>query len=172
MSRFFQGILVLSVAVAMTGAGWAQQSHDPGAGQSTPQPGQSAPQGQGRQRGMWAPMEVLARKLNLTEEQRQKFREIGQHSRQQAMSISRDSSLTDDQKREKLLALRKQSHQEMFGVLTPEQKEQLKQMREQMQKEHSKSPGNQASAKSKGDEDDPFAGMTSDDDDGPIAKAP
>jgi len=177
MSRLFQAILTAAV-MTLPGAVWAQQSQDPGAGQSTPQPGQSAPQGQGRQHGMWGRvgqrqhMEMLAQKLNLTDEQRRKFREIGQHSRQQAMSIRSDSSLTDDQKREKLQALRKQSHQEMFGVLTPEQKEQLKQLREQMQKEHSKSPGNQASAKGKGDEDDPFAGMTSDDDDGPIAKAP
>lgn|SRR5215813_2257690 len=180
MSRFFQGILVLSAAVVITlpAAAWAQQSQEPGARQSTTQPGQDAPHGQGRQRGMWAHggqrqrMEMLARKLNLTDEQRQQFRQIGQHSRQQAMTIRSDSSLTDDQKKEKLQALRKQSHQEMFGVLTPEQKEQLKQMREQMQKDRSKAPGDQASAKSKAEDDDPFAGMTSDDDDGPVAKAP
>lgn len=120
-------------------------------------------------------MEMLARKLNLTDAQRQQFREISQRSRQQVMSIRNDSSLTDDQKKDKLQALRKQSHQEMFGVLTPEQKEQLKQMREQWQKDHdkNKAPGDQASAKNKADDDDPFAGMTSDDDDGgPIAKAP
>jgi hypothetical protein len=88
------------------------------------------------------------------------------------MSIRGDNSLTDDQKKDKLHALRKQSHQEMFAVLTLEQKEQLKQMREQLQKDRNKAPGDQASAKNKADDDDPFAGMTSDDDDGPIAKAP
>lgn len=182
MSRLFQRILIVAaVAVtALPAAVWAQQGQDPGAGQNTPQPGQSAPQGpgQGRQNGPWARqrqhMEMLARKLNLTDAQRQQFREINQRSRQQAMSVRGDSSLTDDQKKEKLQALRKQSHQEMFGVLTPEQKDQLKQMREQWQKDHdkNKAPGDQASAKSKGDDDDPFAGMVSDDDGGPIAKAP
>jgi protein CpxP len=184
MARFFQRILVLSAAaiMALPGALWAQQSQNPGSGQNAPQPGQSAPegQGQGRQRGPWARgggqrqhMEMLARKLNLTDAQRQQFHEIGQRLRQQAMSIRGDSSLTDDQKKEKLQALRKQSHQDMFAVLTPEQKEQLKQMREQMQKDRdkNKAPGDQASTDKKTD-DDPFAGMTSDDDDAPIAKAP
>jgi hypothetical protein len=66
----------------------------------------------------------------------------------------------------------------MFAILTPEQKEQLKQLREQHKKdmEKEKGPGGQdngqsgqASAKKKpgipaADDDDPFAGMTSDDD--------
>jgi Spy/CpxP family protein refolding chaperone len=67
-------------------------------------------------------MEMLARKLNLTDEQRQQFRQIGQQLWQQSMSIRNDSSLTDEQRKEKLQALRKQSHMEMFSVLTPEQK--------------------------------------------------
>jgi len=183
MSKVFQRILVLSAValMALPSAVRAQQSQDPASGQNTPQAGQSAPEGQaqGRQRGAWGRggqrqhMEMLAKKLNLTDAQRQQFREIGQHARQQVMSIRNDSSLTDDQKKEKVQALRKQSHQEMFGVLTPEQKEQLKQMRQQWQKDHdkNKAPGDQASAKNK-DDDDPFAGMAADDDDGPVAKAP
>jgi hypothetical protein len=57
----------------------------------------------------------------------------------------------------------------MFSVLTPEQKEKLKQMREEHKKEQEKdkASGDQASAKKKAsngsDDDDPFAGMTSDD---------
>ena len=184
MSMFCQRILLLFAAAVLALPAIAQQSQEPGTGQTTPQPGQSGPggQSQGGQRGPWARgggqrqrMETLARKLNLTDDQRQQFRQIGQRTRQQAMSIRSDSSLTDDQKKEKLQALRKQSHQEMFAILTPEQKEQLKQMREQRQKEQgkSKAPGDQSSAKSKVDDDDPFAGMTNDDDGGGlIAKAP
>jgi Spy/CpxP family protein refolding chaperone len=170
MSSFFRHILLVSAAAAMVlpCAAWAQQSQDPGQGQATPQ-----------QRGAWMRqrqhMQMLATKLNLTDQQRQQFQQIGQRTRQQAMSIHNDSSLSDEQKKEKLQALHKQSHQEMFAILTPEQKEQLKQLREQMQKDRdkNKAPGDQASAKKKADDDDPFAGMTSDDDDGPsIAKAP
>ena len=69
--------------------------------------------------------------------------------------------------------LRKESHKQMFSVLTPEQKEKLKQMREEHKKEQdkNKASGDQASAKKKpvsaSDDDDPFAGMTNYDDDGP-----
>ena len=83
-------------------------------------------------------MAMLAQKLNLTEAQKEQFQQIGQDMRKQGMAIRQDSSLTDDQKKEKMLALRKQSHQQMFGVLTPEQKEQLKQMREQHKKDQEK----------------------------------
>jgi Spy/CpxP family protein refolding chaperone len=114
-------------------------------------------------------MAMLAQKLNLTDGQKQQFQQIGRDLGKQGMAIRQDSSLTDDQKKEKIQELRKQAHQQMFAVLTPEQKEQLKQMREQHKREQekAKAPGDQASRKTAGDDDDPFAGMTSDDDDGP-----
>jgi NCAIR mutase (PurE)-related protein len=118
-------------------------------------------------------MAMLAQKLNLTSAQKEQFQQIGRDMRKQGIAIRQDSSLTNDQKQEKMQAMRKQAHQKMFSVLTPEQKEQLKQMREQHQKdqEKGKASGDQASAQAKpgsaGDDDDPFAGMTNDDDDGP-----
>jgi len=118
-------------------------------------------------------MAMLAEKLGLTDAQKAQFQQIGRDMRKQSMTIRQDSSLTDDQKKAKMQELRKESHKQMFGVLTPEQKEKLKQMREEHKKEQEKdkSSGDQASAKKKpgpaSDDDDPFAGMTSDDDDGP-----
>lgn len=118
-------------------------------------------------------MAMLAEKLGLSDAQKTQFQQIGRDMRKQGMIIRQDSSLTDDQKREKMQELRKQSHKQMFSVLTPEQKEKLKQMREEHNKEQdkSKTSGDQASARKKpgsaSDDDDPFAGMTSDDDDGP-----
>jgi protein CpxP len=115
----------------------------------------------------------LAQKLNLTDQQKQQFRDIHQKSMEQARAVRNDSSLSADQKRDKMRELRKQQHQQMFSVLTPEQKDQLKQLREQRKKqmqEKGKASGDQASAKNGGkqaDDDDPFAGMTSDDDEGP-----
>lgn len=161
-------------------AGQAQeQDKDKDQGQSSPS--QSDSQTTGRQgRGRFAGaqrqrqhMAMLAQKLNLTNAQKQQFQQIGRDMRKQGMAIRQDSSLSSDQKKEKMLALRKQAHQQMFSVLTPEQKEQLKQMREQHKKdqEKGKASGDQASAKTKpgsaSDDDDPFAGMTGDDDDGP-----
>ncbi|HEY1940145.1 MAG TPA: hypothetical protein VGJ33_19620 [Candidatus Angelobacter sp.] len=115
-------------------------------------------------------MAMLAEKLNLTDAQKQQFQQIGKDTRKQGMAIRQDSSLSESQKKEKMLALRKRTHQQMFGILTQEQKDKLKEMREQHKKDQEKAkPADQASAKSKAnsgesDDDDPFAGMTSDDD--------
>jgi protein CpxP len=118
-------------------------------------------------------MAMLAEKLGLTDAQKVQFQQIGRDTRKQGMAIRQDSSLTDDQKKQKMQDLHKESHKQMFTVLTPEQKEKLKQMREEHKKEQdkNKASGDQASAKKKAgslaDDDDPFAGMTNDDDDGP-----
>ena len=179
MARFFHRILfaaLTSVLLLPLAVQAQQQDKDQGqnspsqAGQSDGQQRRSRANGMQRQRQHMA---ALAQKLNLTEAQKEQFQQIGRDMRKQGMAIRQDSSLTDDQKKEKMLTLRKQSHQQMFGVLTQEQKDQLKHMREQHQKEQEKgkSPGDQASAKKAGstasDDDDPFAGMTSDDDEGP-----
>ena len=138
---------------------------------------QNQPQAESQKRGAWArrggqrqnPMAGLAQKLNLNDAQKQQFMQIGQSTRKQVMAIRKDGSLNEDQKKEKIQDVRKQAHKQMFDVLTPEQREQLKQMREQKQKEQSKESGPSASGKKSGkpaDGDDPFAGMTGDDDDG------
>jgi protein CpxP len=118
-------------------------------------------------------MAMLAEKLNLTDAQKAQFQQISRDMWQQGRAIRQNSSLTDDQKKQKMHELRKESHKQMFSVLTPEQKEKLKQMREEHKKEQEKdhASGDQAAARKKpvsaSDDDDPFAGMTSDDDDGP-----
>ena len=146
------------------------QSSQPQSGSQTEGPqwrGRTAAQ---RQRQHMA---MLAEKLGLTDAQKAQFQQIGRDMRKQGMAIRQDSSLTEDQKKEKMQALRQQSHKQMFSVLTPEQKEKLKRMREEHKKEQEKdkASGDQASDKKKAgaasDDDDPFAGMSSDDDDGP-----
>ena len=118
-------------------------------------------------------MAMLAEKLGLTDAQKAQFQQINKDMWQQGRAIRQNSSLTDDQKKQKIRELRQQSHKQMFSVLTPEQKEKLKQMREEHKKEQEKdkASGDQAATKKKpvsaSDDDDPFAGMTSDDDDGP-----
>jgi Spy/CpxP family protein refolding chaperone len=147
-------------------AAQAQQPQDQNGGQQQSQDQRGRPGAIQRQRQHMA---MLAQKLNLTDEQKQQFQQIGRNLGKQGMAIRQDSALTDDQKREKIQELRKQAHLQMFAILTPEQKEQLKQMREQHKKEQekAKAPGDQASKKTAADDEDPFAGMTSDDDDGP-----
>ncbi len=118
-------------------------------------------------------MAELAQKLNLTDDQKAQFQKIRQSSMQQAKAIRSNSSLTDEQRKQKMLDLHKQSHQQMFGILTSDQKQRLKQIREEHKKQTQtgEGSGQQSSAKKSsmnGDDDDPFAGMTSDDDGGQV----
>ena len=115
-------------------------------------------------------MAQVLQKLNLTDEQKQQVRQIRQQTMREARSVRSDSTLSDDQKRDKLKEVWKGQNRQIFTLLTPEQKETLKQLREQhlkeMQEKREGSAG-QASANPKSarqDDDDPFAGMTSDDD--------
>ena len=118
-------------------------------------------------------MAELAQKLNLTDDQKAQFPKIRQNSVQQTKAIRSNSSLTDEHRKQKMLDMHKQSHQQMFGILTSDQKQRLKQMREEHKKQTQTSEGSsqQSSAKksSMNDaDDDPFAGMTSDDDGGQV----
>lgn len=181
MSRFFHraALAAITFTLLLPLGAMAQQPQDQNQDEGHNNNGQDGSE----RRGPWAHrggrgqdrhMQMLAQKLNLTDEQKQQFQQIGQQTRQQGMAIRNDSSLTSDQKREKMQGVRKQAHQQMFAILTPEQKDQLKQLREQRKKDHEKEKdaggqdNGQASAKQKSgnpaDDDDLFAGMTSDDD--------
>ncbi len=157
---------------ALPAAGFAQQAQEKDQPAQAQSDNQNDANKQGRRGAMMRQrqhMNELAQKLGLTDAQKQQFMEISRDSRRQAMAIRHDSSMNDDQKKEKMQAVRKQQHQQMFSVLTPEQKEKLKAMRKKQQEDKDKKPGDQASAKKKAgstanDDDDPFAGMTSDDD--------
>ncbi|HEY2170439.1 MAG TPA: hypothetical protein VGJ30_12490 [Candidatus Angelobacter sp.] len=178
MQRFCHRIAIAALtSVLLMPLGLQAQEQSKDQGSSTQNGSQTeGPQALGRRGAAQRQrqhMAMLAEKLGLSDAQKAQFEQIGRDMRKQGMAIRQDSALTDDQKREKMQELRKQSHKQMFSVLTPEQKEKLKQMREEHNKEQdkSKTSGDQASAKKKpgslSDDDDPFAGMTSDDDDGP-----
>lgn len=172
MQRFFHRIVIAALTSLMLiplGIQAQEQSKDQSSQPASPQWQERRATAQ-RQRQHMA---MLAEKLGLTDAQKAQFQQINKDMRKQGMAIRQDSSLTDDQKKQKIQELRQQSHKQMFSVLTPEQKEKLKQMREEHKKEQEKdkASGGQASAKKKpgstSDDDDPFAGMSSDDDDGP-----
>lgn len=171
MQRFCHRIVIAALTSLMLmplGMQAQDQSKDQG---SQPQSGQW--HGRAAAQRQRQHMAMLAEKLGLTDAQKAQFQQIGRDTRKQGMAIRQDSSLPDDQKKQKMQDLRKESHKQMFSVLTPEQKEKLKQMREERKKEQEKgkASGDQASAKKKAgaarDDEDPFAGMTNDDDDGP-----
>ena len=71
----------------------------------------------------------MAQQLNLTDQQKTQIQGFTQAERQQAQSIKQDTSLTPEQKRDKFQQLRPSTHQQVLGVLTPEQQQQMKQLR-------------------------------------------
>lgn len=174
MSKHLGRILALGVALVLLLPLAATAQQDEGSSQSQAQSSDSTSNPQThRGKRMWRRrgngMAEVLQKLNLTDEQKQQVRQIHQQTMKQAGSIRSDSSLTETQKHEKMQALRKQQHQQIFRMLTPEQKQTLKQLRQQHQKELQEGQGSAGAAlananSAKQADDDPFAGMTSDDD--------
>lgn len=94
--------------------------------QAAPTP---APQGQKRQWTKGQGMQQMAQRLNLTADQQAKLKSLRESQRQQMQAIKQDTTLTQEQKREKFQQLRAANHEQMLGILTPEQQAQMKQMR-------------------------------------------
>jgi periplasmic protein CpxP/Spy len=161
MGKFISSLMITG-ALLLPLSAMAQQTSGDGQDQNASRAGRRGGPGRG--------MAELAQKLNLTDHQKREFRQIAMESRRQSMAVRNDSSLSDADRKAKLQDVRKQAHQKMFAVLTPEQKEQLKQMREERKKEMDKKKGDQASnAKpAAAEDDDPFAGMTNDDEGGGV----
>jgi protein CpxP len=94
-------------------------------------PGQGmGPQGGGRRggRGMMMNADRLSQELNLTPEQKTKVEGIFQEQRTQMMALRQDSSVSQDDRREKMEKIRETTHNKIRDVLTSEQKEKFDKM--------------------------------------------
>jgi protein CpxP len=67
-------------------------------------------------------LEMLTKQLNLTSDQQAQVKAIQQDTGQQMRAVRNDSSLSEDQKRSKMMDLRKTSQEKIRAVLTDEQK--------------------------------------------------
>jgi len=73
-------------------------------------------------------------KLNLTDDQKAQMKSIHDNAFQQRKAVMSDTATTDAQKKAKLRSIRRDTHKQIMGVLTPEQRAQLKQdMKERRQ---------------------------------------
>lgn len=70
--------------------------------------------------------------LNLTQTQKDQLKKFHSESRSKFETVRNDQTLSDDQKKAKFKELRKEQHEQMKTVLTPEQLEKMK----SMHKEH------------------------------------
>jgi Spy/CpxP family protein refolding chaperone len=80
-------------------------------------------------------LEWLSKELNLTDDQKAKVKPILDEQTKQMRAMQEDSSLTQDQKREKMKQLHQTTHSQINEILTPEQQKKFAALKEQ-QKEH------------------------------------
>lgn len=93
----------------------------------------------------------MAQKLNLTAQQQEQLKPIFQKQHEQAKAVWQDNSLTQDQKKQKMQALRQDMKSQMDAVLTPEQQQQMQQMRQNFrQHRHGQGPATETQPGPKG----------------------
>ena len=119
---------VLTVVVVLT-TGLLLAGQTP----ATPPPGHSA---MASANSPEAHLQMLSEKLNLTEDQKTKLRPILQDQAEQFKAVHDDSSLSQEQKSAKMKALHESFHEQINGVLTPEQQVKFKQMKQEAMEKH------------------------------------
>ena len=92
--------------------------------------------------GRHNPME----KLNLTEEQKTQIHPIMKKAREEAKAIKADATLTPEQKKQQLQALRQSTDEQLKTILTPEQFQKLEAIRAERKEKHSKGEKTEAPA--------------------------
>ena len=79
-------------------------------------------------------MENLSKELNLTKEQQEKIRPIIEKEMKDIRTVRQDTSLTPEQKMEKVKAIHQATQAELNKILTPEQQKKYAEMQENRQK--------------------------------------
>jgi len=136
--RIMSKFRMLLVAVLLAGFGaFAQES-------SQPAPNTAGPK---HLRGDQAEHKLkrLSKRLNLTDDQKEKIRPILQDEEKQLTSVENDSTLTAQQKHKKAREIRMSSKSQMSSILTPEQKEKIQSGRTRGEGRHRMHPGNASS---------------------------
>ena len=112
-------LLIMVFALGMTPLAAYALTQDHGT------PDQQAPvvQRQREPNSMW-------QKLNLTDDQKAKMKDLRQQTRQQVQAVRNDSSLAPEQRAAKIREIRRNNMKRMQSILTPEQRKQhMQQMR-------------------------------------------
>ena len=80
-------------------------------------------------------MEHLTKELNLTKEQQEKIRPIIEKEMKDIRDVRQDTSLTQEQKMEKIKAIHQGTQAEVNKILTPEQQKKYAEMQEKAREE-------------------------------------
>ncbi len=129
MSKF----RMLLVAMLLAGFGALAQDSNP--------PATTSPK-HNRMHGNRAEQKLkrLSKRLNLTDDQKEKMRPILQDEEKQLTSLESDSALTPQQKHRKTREIRMSFKSQMDAILTPEQKEKIQSGRTRVEGRHRMPP--------------------------------
>lgn len=72
----------------------------------------------------------MMKQLHLTKQQKQELKSFHKSTKQEREAVKNNTTLTKEQRQEKIQQLRRERHDKLESILTPEQKQKLKQMQE------------------------------------------
>jgi Spy/CpxP family protein refolding chaperone len=116
--------LAIGVLVACVGLGVVAL-----AAQGAPQAGEVGGRGQMRRESVEERLARMTERLSLTEDQKEKIRPILGQEADQIKALRGNTSLSRQERRAKVREIRKSTHEQIVQVLTPEQREKMKEMR-------------------------------------------
>jgi periplasmic protein CpxP/Spy len=93
---------------------------------------QGPPPGGGRGGPRGDQVEMLTKKLNLTPDQVTQVKAIDADAMKQAQAVRADTSLSQDDRRSKMMSIRQDSSSKIRAILTPDQQTQYDQMQAEM----------------------------------------
>lgn len=113
-------VKLLAVVLLAACAAFSQDSSQP-----APAPKQNRMHGDSAEKRL----KRMSKRLNLTDEQKEKLRPILADEEKQATAVDADTTLNQQQRHKKMREIRLNSRSQMDSILTPEQKEQMPKMR-------------------------------------------
>ena len=126
----FAGLtFVLALALSVTAAAQAESHQQAQPDQSVAQA--SSPGDMHQERGPEARLDWLSQQLNLTDEQKEKLKPILADESRQMKAVRDDTSLTADQKHDKMKQIKASTRPQIEAILTPEQRQKFAQIREE-----------------------------------------
>ncbi|MGB8887721.1 MAG: hypothetical protein WCC87_13420 [Candidatus Korobacteraceae bacterium] len=118
--RMKKVLLCALLGIAIVGCGSALNAQMP--------PGPNAGHRPGKQLTTEERLQRLTQYLNLTDDQQQKIRPILENETQQLNALHQDTTMTGPERRDKMLALRDTTTEQIKPILTPDQQTKFEQM--------------------------------------------
>jgi periplasmic protein CpxP/Spy len=103
-------------------------------------------QGNGMQGGQArGQLQWMAQQLNLTDDQKEKLKPILMKEGMEMKTVREDTSMSPDDKHEKMKAIRDKYRPDIRGILTPDQQQKFDQMKEEGMQKHQGMQGGEMS---------------------------